>query len=409
MLAQIGRSCLLLALGGVALAQQPSNAKLRLSASAVALLTHATATAAGQSLTEAYLAQPMVSAAWLASNAFAVATLDLEGLTLRRGELTTGMHGEGYVDRRHPHTYLHELVAGVTASLGPAALSVTAGKGFVPFGSDDPMLRPTVKYPINHHLAQILERAVVIGGARYRFALLEAAVFNGDEPIDPGSSPELSNFGDSWATRLILSGGAVQLSGSYAFVRSPENPNGQSLDQRKLHASLQWSRSVAAGRMSAMAEWARSTEENQPGGGGFTFSSLLTEGEWWSGRWGGALRLERTDRPEEERTADPFRTVRPAVDHSLLGITRWNVVTLTALRQVTARRARLVVFTEASLLHPQVTGANALSVFQPRSFYGSDRLWLVSAGARLAIGAVHQGMGYYGVRRGSQTTAHSHH
>jgi hypothetical protein len=407
MLTQIGRACLPIALAGGVLAQTPSSSNPRLSASVLALVTRATPTAGGRSLTEAYFAQPMVSAAWLSSNAFAIAALDLECVTMRRGELTTGMNGEGYVDRRHPHTYLHELVVGASATLGRAALSVTAGKGFVPFGSDDPMLRPTVNYPINHHLAQILERAVVIGGARYSHALLEAAVFNGDEPTEPASSPRLANFGDSWATRLILGHGAFQLSGSYAFLRSPENPDRQSLDQRKHHASARWSRSAGATRMAAMVEWAKSIEGNPGGSGGFSFSSLLAEGEWWSGRWGGALRLERTERPEEERTLeDPFRTVRPAIDNSLLGITRWDVFTLTAFRQVTWPRVRMVVFSEASLSHPAST---APSAFQPLTHYGSDRLWLVSAGARLAIGAIHEGMGYYGVRRRSQTTNHRHH
>lgn len=400
------RVVLLSAVGRALLAQSPpSNSALSLSASAVALITRATPTAARQSLTEAYLAQPMVNAGWRRTNAFVVATVDFEGLTMRRGELTTGMHGEGYVDRRHPHTYLHELMGGVQGSLGAAAVSVAVGKGFVPFGSDDPMLRPTVKYPINHHLAQILERAVVVGGARYRFALLEAALFNGDEPTEPSSSPTLSNFGDSWATRLIVEREGFHVSGSYAFIRSPENPDGQSLDQRKHHASVHWNRALATGRLSALAEWARSVEKDA-GGPGFTFSSWLAESEWKSGRWSGALRLERTDRPEEDRTTDPFRTASPAVDHSLLGITRWNVVTLTATRDLSLRRLRLTPFTEVSLSHPN---SSAGSVFQPESFYGSDRLWMVSLGTRLAVGAGHEGMGYYGVRRQSPATAHSHH
>ena len=33
--------------------------------------------------------------------------------------------------------------------------SLSAGKGFAPFGTDDPMSRPIFRYPVNHHLAQI--------------------------------------------------------------------------------------------------------------------------------------------------------------------------------------------------------------------------------------------------------------
>jgi hypothetical protein len=267
------------------------------------------------------------------------------------------------------------------------------------------MLRPAVKYPINHHFAQILERVVLVGGARYGPALLEAALFNGDEPTDPGSAPELSNFGDSWAARLIVGNEAVQASGSYAFVRSPESAAGQALDQRKQHTSVRLSRSLAPNRLTFFAEWARSVESNPAGGGGFTFSSWLAEGEWRSGRSSAAVRLERTERPEEDRLTDPFRTARPAVDHSLLGITRWNVVTLTASRDVSARRMRLAPFAEVALSHPQATTASA---FQPRSFYGSDRLWMFTLGARLAVGAGHEGMGYYGVRRQPMMPDHHH-
>ncbi len=93
-----------------------------------------------------------------------VATLNLEGLTLTRGELSTGAYGEGFVDRRHPHTYAHELMAGAIAQYFGVQGSVFAGRGFVPFGSDDPMARPFEKYPVNHHLSQVLERLVAVGG-----------------------------------------------------------------------------------------------------------------------------------------------------------------------------------------------------------------------------------------------------
>ena len=39
-----------------------------------------------------------------------VGMLNLEGLTIANGELATGDWGEGFDDRRHPHTYLHEAM-----------------------------------------------------------------------------------------------------------------------------------------------------------------------------------------------------------------------------------------------------------------------------------------------------------
>src|SRR5829696_6153673 len=79
-------------------------------AHAVGLTTHATPAMHGRNLTEAYLTQPAVMVdASLGSLQFA-GMLNFEGLTLRRGELNAGVWGEGYVDRRHPHTYLHEAI-----------------------------------------------------------------------------------------------------------------------------------------------------------------------------------------------------------------------------------------------------------------------------------------------------------
>ena len=134
-----------------------------------------------------------------------VATLNLEGLTIPDGELAPGDWGEGFMDRRHPHTYAHELVLSYVEALRPSiSASLSAGKGFAPFGTDDPMSRPIFRYPVNHHLAQILERAVAIGGIRAGPLLAEAGLFNGDEPERPGQWPRISRFGDSWSARLTL-------------------------------------------------------------------------------------------------------------------------------------------------------------------------------------------------------------
>src|SRR5689334_3258853 len=106
--------------------------------SGIFLLTHATGTPQGQTLTEGYLTQPMIHGGFQRAWLEALGILNLEGLTLRRGELDLGEWGEGFVDRRHPHSYLHELMAGVRSTPGPIAASLYAGRGFVPFGSDDP-------------------------------------------------------------------------------------------------------------------------------------------------------------------------------------------------------------------------------------------------------------------------------
>ena len=103
-----------------------------------------------------------------------------------RGELSTGGYGEGYVDRRHPHSYVHELLAGVEDAVRRAICrSVIVGRGFAPFGSDDPMVRPFEKYPVNHHLAQVLERVLAVGAVRAGPSIGEFGVVQRRRAVGP--------------------------------------------------------------------------------------------------------------------------------------------------------------------------------------------------------------------------------
>ena len=98
-----------------------------------------------------------------------LATLDLEGLTIPQGELPPAIGAKGsWIGAIPTPTRTSCWSRGTTAGPAgrPGTLSLTAGKGFAPFGTDDPMIRPALRYPVNHHLAQILERAVVIGAGR---------------------------------------------------------------------------------------------------------------------------------------------------------------------------------------------------------------------------------------------------
>ena len=176
---------------------------IQLGAQAIGVVTRESPAIHGHDLTEGYLTQPVLMgqfSPW--GELFSLkTTLDFEGATMKRGELNAGITGEGYIDRRHPHTYLHELLVSSAKRFGMSSVSgvsVTVGKGFAPFGTDDPMTRPFEKYPINHHLSQILERAVTIAAARTRFVSGEIGLFNGDEPERPGQWPRISGrFGDS--------------------------------------------------------------------------------------------------------------------------------------------------------------------------------------------------------------------
>jgi hypothetical protein len=352
----------------------------------------------GGSLSEVRAVQPvvMLEAGTLANHLRFTGTINLEGLTIPQGELLPGGWGEGFNDRRHPHTYAHELIlsaADLLAPLGvPARLSVSVGKGFAPFGSDDPMSRPAVRYPVNHHLAQILERAVLQGGLRAGPVLVEGGLFNGDEPERPGQWPLLRRFGDSWSARVTLfPGRGVELSASRAKVHSPEHRPGAGTDAWKWHVAARVQRPMAGGRVYGLAEWARTAEARDF----FAFKSLLLEGSFRVGRHEPYYRFERSDRPEDIRTADLFRSLRPHLENSIVGITRFTLHTLGYSFRVAALRDRLAIrpFVEGTAGRMRAVGGG---LFAPPQFYGKDRVTQFSAGVRVQWRMEGHRMGRYG-------------
>jgi hypothetical protein len=381
----------------------PPAVRWSLGAQAIPLVTRADPVLDGDARTEAYLTQPNVMghlSLW-GGRAELMATLNLEGVTLRGGELNAGIWGEGYVDRRHPHTYLHEAIA-VVRPLGAGGaldVSLAAGKGFAPFGTDDPMSRPFVKFPANHHLSQVLERAVAIAAVRGGPLLLEGALFNGDEPQAPDDLPSWNRFGDSWSVRgTLLPLDGLEASASHARLESPEHPLGGVLDQRKWSAALRWERRAGtASREYALVEWARTDEYDGPRRA-FRFPTLLAEGAARRRGVEVAARWERTDRPEGDRLLDPFRSPVPHHDLAILGITRWTTLTLGASAGASPLAGlTLRPFAEAQMLH--ATEREPGSFFRPREFYGSERMWSLSAGVRVEAGSLHARMGRYGAAR----------
>ncbi len=361
-------------------------------ASAILLGTIASPGIANRTLAEGYLTQPMVMA-MLASNGghfVADLTLNFEGATLKRGELNAGVHGEGYVDRRHPHTLLHELVGTGLFTAGPAKFSVTAGKGFVPFGTDDPMSRPLVKYPVNHHISQILERAFVAGAIAGGPLVLESSFFNGDEPTGPYDLPNYDRIGDSWSARVTARAKGFEAQSSYAKVMSPEHETG-GLNQHKWSASARYENH---GRY-ALAEWAR-TREGVGNETSFIFRSILAEGSIDIGKVTLAARGERSERPEHERGLNAFRTPQPHSDLSIIGRTRWDILTGSIAAALPSyRKLHFSSFIEVSTQKPK--SLTNPSAFIPEDFYGASRLWSFSFGARVGVGMKHSRMGRYGV------------
>jgi hypothetical protein len=350
----------------------------------------------GASRLEGYLAQTFLLGRATAAGGRLTgnAAINLEGLTMPGGELVPGNAGEGYVDRRHPHTYLHQLALSLELPVRSAGVSLTAGRGFAPFGTDDPMVRPFVTFPTNHHLSQILERWIVVGAARAGPFTVEGGLFNGDEPTGPASLGLLDRFGDSWSVRATMRPApGVETQASWASVKSPEFREGKGLDQRKASASVRYSGRLQGLPIYTLLEWA---ETNEYAGDQrlYVFNTLLAETSVRSGNWMTALRVERTTRPEEERLLDPFRSARPHTDENIIGATRWSTVTVRAGRTFPLRGVNLEPFAEVARSRvTEVTGA----AFDPVTFYGSDSPWTVSLGLRLNIGMRHERMGRYGV------------
>lgn len=385
---------------------------------AAAVVTRADPIPYGASLTEARVVHPTLSAvAALRGRLLFTGTLNLESLTIPNGELTAGAWGEGFVDRRHPHTTLHELNVAIVDVFGAldrgGRLGLVAGKGFVPFGTDDPMMRPMIKYPVNHHLAQILERAVAIVQYDIPSLTLEAAWFNGDEPERPGDWPMIRTpdgewrFGDSRAARMTVRPfSTVEIQGSIAKVHSPEHRQGAGGDADKISASARWRDLRSWGERYALVEWARTSELD----GAFVFRSALAEAMVRRGRWGVAYRLEQTERPEEERLSDPFRSLRPHIENSILGVTRWTLHSVRVTHDLTATEGslQLAPFIEATVGQVKAVSQGFLDITAP---YEANRAGTLSIGFMAGWRMVGHRMGRYGVlaspRRGS-APQHAH-
>ena len=374
-----------------------------ISAMATALLTHVTPALAGRARTEALLTQPMLMARGShAAGALQYAVmLNAERWTMPGGEPVAAIWGEGFIDRRHPHTVLHEVMLTGVRRIGGWRASLSAGKGIVPFGTDDPMVRPFTKYPANHHFSQVLERVQVVTSLRPSPRVgLELAAFNGDEPTGPLSMPQWSRLGDSRAGRLtVWPRPQLELQGSAAFVRSPEFPDGAGLDQQKASASARWTPAGAGPLRYLLVEWAR-TEERYRARSIVAYGTGLAEAGGTRGRWEAALRFEQTSRPEEERLLDPFRTSRPPTDLTVRGVTHWRLATLHAGTSLMVRNGlHGTLFAEGTRAQSRPVLRPVL--LDPAAVIGAAKAWHLTVGLRLGAGAMPARVGRYGAASGA--------
>ncbi|HUF13076.1 MAG TPA: hypothetical protein VMN78_08255 [Longimicrobiales bacterium] len=323
-------------------------------------------------------------------------TLNLEGLTQPDGELTFGGWGEGYLDKRHPHTLLHEALLSVNVwARDSGGFSLSAGKGFAPYGTDDPMSRPVLKYPTNHHLSQILERwtlNAVYSSPRWS---VEAGVFGGNEPTGPWDMSNIESFANSASARVArrFGTGAMgiwewELSGSYGYV--VEEHDGAETTTQLYNAALRHEHDHTFGRVYYLTEASLSEPEHHDG-----YWSVLGEASLMQGPHNPYGRVEYATRPEYPRegapgTADFFRYDH---DDEPIGATRW--LTLVAGYGVTATSLPYSVrpFAEVQWNHVSEEEGG----IDPEALFGRSSFFTLSAGVRLFLGGEPMRMGSYGV------------
>jgi hypothetical protein len=350
--------------------------------------------------TQPYLTQPaaMINLESPGSRLVLRTTLNFEGLTQKDGELTLGGWGEGFIDQRHPHTLVHEAMLSANVwSAGPGSFSLSAGKGFAPYGTDDPMSRPVVKYPTNHHLSQILERWTVIGAYATPAWSLEAGVFGGQEPDGPYDLSNIRSFGDSWSARLVRRFGpgtgsspAWELSASYGSVA--EAHHGEKQRTSLVNAYVRHDERYGFGRLYGLVEASHSEPHGEQDG----YWALLGETMLTAGRSQPYLRVEYATRPEYERegtTGEPF--FRYHHDSGPIGATRWLISTLGYGYRLTGYPVAAAPFVEVQ--HNRVWDERG--GIDPAALFGRSSFWSLTAGFRIFLGS--EGpmrMGAYGVR-----------
>jgi hypothetical protein len=348
--------------------------------------------------TEAYATQPavMFNIESPASRIVLRTTLNFEGVTLPDGELTFGGWGEGFIDKRHPHTLLHEAMLSVNLhEVAGGSLSLSAGRGFAPYGTDDPMSRPALKYPTNHHLSQILERYTANVVYRNGGWSIEGGAFDGAEPEGPydfGNFNSINSFSGR-LTRRIGGDGVMapwEVSASWAHV--VETHDGVEEASRLANAYVRHQRPYSFGTLYSLVEASRSDPQDSDDEG---YYSVLGEVQLTRGRHQPYARIEVATRPEYDRdgvsgTDGFFRYDHDSHAHAA---TRWVITSVGYGYEATRLPWSLRPFVEIQ----HNNAANERGAVSASELFGTTSFFSLSAGLRVFLGGGPMRMGSYGV------------
>jgi hypothetical protein len=347
-----------------------------------------------------YLTQPalMANLESPASRFVLRTTLNFEGVTQEGGELTFGGWGEGFIDKRHPHTLLHEVMLSVNFfDVVGGEASISGGRGFAPYGTDDPMARPGLKYPTNHHLSQILERWTVNGVFLRDGWSVEAGLFAGAEPEGPYDLRNTGGFGKSWSARLGKRWGpgsgpmaAWEATASHGSV--VEEHDEEEETTRLWNVALRHERATGSGSIYGLLEFSRSEPEHEEG-----YYSALAESQIAIGIHQPYLRFEYATRPEYPREGSPGTDGFFRYDHDseAIGATRWTIVN--AGYNLVATRGAMSIRPFVNAQFHRATLERGAVALAPEALFGADTFWSFSVGARVLLGGDPMRMGTYGV------------
>jgi hypothetical protein len=132
---------------------------------------------------------------------------------------------------------------------------------------------------------------------------------------------------------------------------------------------------------------------------------VLAEGAWTTGPHRLQYRFEITERPEEERISG-FRSLRPHLENSILGITRWTAHTV-GYEVAAVRYAALEVRPFAEVEYASI-GKVGGGLFDVEQLYGRRHIWSITLGLRVTAGALMHRMGRYGAAEEHGMSMHHH-
>ena len=343
---------------------------------------------------EAYLTQPAIMANLESPDKRVVlrTTLDFEQFSQPDGEYTFGGWGEGFIDKRHPHTLVHELMLSLNAwETRAGSFSLSLGKGFAPYGTEDPMSRPVVKYPTNHHLSQILERWTVNGVWLHRSGWsVEGGVFGGNEPKDAYDFSNIESFGNSWSARVTKRFAAGTWETSLSYAQVTEEHGDEEETTALANGAVRYAGTRGGSSLYALLEASLSDPEEDEG-----FWSVLAEAQLSHSGHQPYARVEYATRPEFHRNGAPGTEDFFRYDHDTHadGATRWVISTLGyGFEPANSGRISSRPFVEVQ--HHYVSDERG--GVDPNLLFGKRSFWSISTGLRVFVGGGPMRMGSYG-------------